>query len=108
MISLTSDEDTELGKKLYEAMTGVVSPTPHSGGSFTWTSTGTMGPASPRQELVSLPQRLTSKVLIAFLDDENNPVWAKKLFAYDVNFSFDRDGEAQLSIELSLARVYKD
>lgn len=81
-------------------MTGVVSP-----------------PATPvHEERVSLPGKITRKVLIAFLDpdeddEEKNVVWAKVLEMMDVNIDITpgRDGmrdHAVMEIELSLEDIY--
>lgn len=63
-----------------------------------------------KKKLVNLPSRFTKKVLVAFVDEENpdnstNVVWAANLEP-DLIEMTNRDGEAYLTITLSLEDVY--
>jgi hypothetical protein len=81
------------------------------------TATTPMGPwtsptTSPikRPKLVGLPERLTGKVLIAFLEDDTSgneaAVWAARLAPINVSMDFDQDGGGRIVIELSLADAF--
>jgi hypothetical protein len=87
--------------------------TPHTGGPITWmpiptplTTTTTTSPSVPR--LVDLPSRITKKVLVAFLEGDDELVWGKKLAVVDVDIKFDSSGEARMTLELLLQKVYED
>lgn len=77
-----------------------------SGGYITTTGTTTgtfyVAPKSA-PKLVKLPTEMTKRVLVAFLDDEGEPVWAEQLLAIDVNLSYSGDSaDSRITLDLSL------
>lgn len=79
----------------------------------TTTMTGVVSPPTVKRKRVRLPADLTEKVLIAFLDpdeedEKKNVVWAKVLQVknVDINVSQDPTCESTMVIELSLGDWY--
>lgn len=89
------------------------SPTVFTGGTIT---TGTISSGSfttpvPAPKNVDSPPRFTKKILVAFVDeneedDEKNIVWAKNLKLQHGKITFDEFGNAVLHLELDLKDVY--
>jgi len=77
-------------------------------GPITTTTASSWTTKAPRVPLVDLPQRITGKVLVAFLDDNDEPVWAKKLSPQNMTLDFADDGTGRMVLELSLVKVYED
>lgn len=66
-----------------------------------------VGPAKAVKTVV-LPTQMTQKVLVAFLDEDDDTVWAKKLKPEDITINYDDEGHVTMSLELSLDDVYKN
>jgi hypothetical protein len=85
----------------------------------TWTGTATMTNPKPAEpvhrgapERVLMPTKITRKVLIAFLDEETDePVWAARLEATDVDMFLgapgDPDAGPELKVSLSLEKRFE-
>lgn len=92
-----------------------------TGGSGGWTSTGTtttgimMAPEAvpvparqkkPDRKLVEFPRRVTRKVIIGFVEDDDEVVWAAKLKILDFHVDFDnQDGEGRITLVTDIEDV---
>jgi hypothetical protein len=67
--------------------------------------------AKKKSLMVDLPKRVTKKVLIAFIDEdeedpEENIVWAANLLLEDIDIAFDSMGEGRMTLNVLLRDHY--
>lgn len=57
----------------------------------------------PAPKLVEFPRRVTKKVVIGFVEDENDEVvWGAKLYISDFHIDYNADGTGQLTLVTEL------
>ena len=65
-----------------------------------------VGVTKKTQKMVDLPGQISRKMLVAFLDSDDGTLWAKKLYADNVEIFFDDDGEGMMTLRLKLLDVF--
>lgn len=94
------------GPTVPSSVSGVWSTAP-----TTWTTTGSSGIKLPAKiPSVSVPPKLTDKILVAFIDPDNEEeiVWAAHLKPKDISIQLysDPEDEPRMTIEFSLVDHY--
>jgi hypothetical protein len=89
-------------------VTGPISGWYTGGGVVTpaWTSTTTGVYKTPKPaKVVDVPSKRPKKILIAFLDEDDNTEWSAKLHAGTINVEYGETGVPEMSLHMHLTEA---